>query len=207
METTNAERLAAGLPAWLPRGPETENAKLLEAVGDALDRIETDMREVRNATHPQTAGTIDQLSKLGAVVGESPRPGEQKEAYRVRVMASYQLLTSGGTLAEIISSISTLLDIPPSAIQVGETIEPGTVSFTVSGEAVQNIGVSTSDLDSLLNDQLAAGYRAEVLESGTLKYISKADYDAGNYDPTKGYDSLENGSPTGEGGTYGGIID
>lgn len=207
METTNAERLAAGLPEWLPRGPETDNAKLLEAVGDALDRIETDMREVQNATHPQTAGTIDQLSKLGSAVGVSPRPGEGKESYRIRVMAAHQLLTSSGTAGELIDSLATLLNINPRSMKFLEMTEPGTIPLTVPSEALAEIGISTTDMNDILASQSAAGYRTIISESGTLKYISKADYDAANYDPTKGYDSLENGSPTGEGGTYGGIID
>lgn len=207
MEATNAEKLAAGLPDWLPRGPETDNSKLLESVGDALDRIETDFRDVQNAVHPQTANTIDQLEKIGARMGINYRAGESRESYRIRVMAAHQLLTTGGTADDILGNVSTLLNISPESMVFLEMTEPGTVPVTVPGEALSEFGLSTENLNSILKDQLAAGYRPIITESGTMEYISEADYNAGTYDSTKGYDGLVGGQPTGEGGTYGKLID
>jgi hypothetical protein len=207
MDPTNAERLAAGLPEWLPRGPETENAKLLEAVGTGLDRIEADFREAGNAVHPQTAGSIALLEKLGARMGVSPLPGETKESYRVRVMAAHQLLTTEGTADELLGNLATLLGARPRSLKVRESTEPGTFTIAVPSEALSNIGLSTEALNDIVKDQLAAGYRPIITASGTLNYISADEYDAGDYDASAGYDGLDAGEPTGEGGTYGSLLE
>lgn len=208
MEPTNAEKLAAGLPEWLPRGPETDNAKLLESVGDALDRIESDYREVGNAIHPQTAGTIEQLEKIAARMGVEHRPNEAKETYRIRTIAAHQLLTTGGTLDDTIGNLATILDIDPAAIVLEEMIEPGTIPIQIPNEALSNVGLLPETLNSIIKDQSAAGYRPLITTSGTLEYISAAEYDAGTYDSSAGYDGLDvGGTPTGEGGTYGDLLE
>lgn len=190
MADTNIEQIAAGLPIWMPRGPETDNYKLLKAVGDSLDRMEQDMRDVQNAIHPQNAGTLGELQKLGIRMGVTLRTGESKESYRARIIGRHQALTCGGSDEELLGNMAIILNTDVENITFGEMTEPGTVPMSIPGEALTNLSLSAEDVESIINAQTAAGYRVILSESGSLRYITEAQYNAADYDSTKGYDEF-----------------
>ena len=207
MNQDEVAKLTAGLPGWFPKSPQTNNYRVLVAVGEsAADRV-AEIADVQNAVRVQDAETIEQLEKLAAPVAITHREDEPIETFRTRVIAAYQSLTAEGTIDEMIVRAATLLNIPLTAIKYEESTEAGVVILSVPKNAVNNLSISVSEFMAILSDQIAAGYRIESTTLGTLEYISVSEYDAGTYDTAAGYDTLDGSDqPTGSGGTYSGML-
>lgn len=206
MSLSNGEKLLTGLPFWLNTAENSTNRDLMLAFGESFDRLDADLDSVDSESTVQHADTLAALEKLAELVDVNHRANESKETYRIRIISAYQALTSEGTKNDILSSAATLLGVDESALTITDTSEPGVLNLSIPESALDTLAVSNSDFVETLENQLAASYRITSTVVGTLKYISKADYLAGTYDTTKGYDHLDGGSATGEGGTYSGLL-
>jgi hypothetical protein len=203
---SNGDRLFADLPAWLNKNHGSNNYALMQALGESFDVLDEYIEKVENAATPHYADTIAQLEKHGAMVGVTPRDGESVESYRTRVISGFQKINSSGTHEDILGSVSTLLNTNPESISFLPSPEDGLVRLSLPSSALDNLNISSADFVAEIQDQLTAGYRIDVQLTGTLEYISVSQFDAGAWDFDAGYDTLVNGEPTGEGGTYSGIL-
>lgn len=207
MSEKETRSLANGLPGWIPKSPESNNYKVFVAVGNSVaDRV-AEIDDVQMAVRVQQADSIAELEKLAVRVGITHRENENIETFRTRIIAAHQLLTSEGTINDLIVNAATLLDVDVEQVKYEESTEPGVVIFTIPSQAVANLNISVSEFINTLENQVAAGYRLETTTRGTLDYISVDEYTNATYDTTKGYDTLDvNGDPTGNGGTYSGLL-
>ncbi|QCC48076.1 hypothetical protein [Halobellus limi] len=207
MSSEEISQLAAGLPGWFPKSPQTNNYKVLVAVGNsAADRV-AEIADVQDAVRVQDADTIEQLAELATPVGVTHRENEPIETFRTRIIAAYQALTSEGTANDLIVRAATLLDVSPESISYADSAEAGVIVLSVPGQAVNDLSISVSEFVNILSDLISAGYRLESTTLGTLEYISPAEYDSGTYNTSAGYDGLDiNDDPIGSGGTYSGIL-
>jgi hypothetical protein len=199
---TALDELIADLPASLPTSPDTNIYAANVPVANAIEATETDIASVKNAVAVQTAESIDQLAELAKLVGVRHEGDDSLETFRLKTLGAFQLLTCGGTRNEIIKNAAEILNVSPEAFEYSQQT-PGQFSLNVPGDALTGNSLESADFADILQQQAAAGFRLDVSEAGTLRYITEAEYLAGDYDPTKGYDSL---TGDGNGGTYSGLL-
>jgi hypothetical protein len=209
---TTTERLASRLPTYFPKDPDSGNYLLLEPIAKQIDLIESDLEEIDAASNVQTAKTLDQLRLIGELVNLPPTQGETVEHYQARLLARFQTTTSEGSIEDLLHAASSILNIRKEAIFYEEpasgSTENGTASLTIPSDAFDDAALSASEIASILQGLMAASYRLSTISSGTKKFVSIADYDAGTYDGTAiGFDGLDvNGDPLGTGGTFSELI-
>lgn len=212
LDTERTEReLARGLPDYLPRGDGSNNRKLLRPISNSVDDITENIIHAEMAVQVQRAETIDQLAEIGKELELPPNEGETLEHYRARLLAESQLVTSKGTIEDVINGSAAVLgisgeDVVYESPALGST-ENGTASVRMPSDALEAAELDDQEIASYLDDLASAGARIEAVVSGTFTYISVSDYDSANHDATRGYDGLDtNGDPKDNGGTYAGLI-
>lgn len=205
-----AHGLTKTLPPWMPKDTESGNYKLFGPAGDAITRQDEDIEAVDRAATVQHADTIDQLFELAKLVDLPQRVGENKEQYRARIFAEFQLVTNEATPAELILTAANILDVTTKSINYEELAEEATIRLGVPGKAVDALAISETDFASIMDRIAAAGVRIESVKIGTFTYITPDDYNDVNFvhDPDKGYstDADLDGNPDAGGGTYSGLI-
>lgn len=205
------EDLARGLPDYLPNSPYDNNYLLLYPVAQAMQDAQHGLRSVENAIDVQNAETIDQLKEHGKMLEVPPETGESIEHYRTRLLVEYSLVSSKGTINDVIEGAAEMLGVSHSDIGYEEpaqnSTENGTATVTVPGEAVSDSDLTEGEVGDFLDRMATFGARVEGLLRGTFEYISVADYNSNDHDASKGYDGLDgNGDPKDNGGTYSGLI-
>jgi len=203
----NGEFIFRRLPPWMPRTESDGNFKLLDVVGRGFDRLDGEIQEADQATNVQTAQNKATIREIARLVDELPKQGETLEEYRLRVIASFQKVTSEGTLRDIFGNIATLLDIELEKISYEDLDANGEILLGVPGNAIDSVALTQPQFAEVLKDQSAAGYRIDVKSRGTFTYITPSAHTNKNHDATKGYDGLDsNGDPKDNGGTYAGVL-
>lgn len=216
----NGEFIFRRLPPWMPVEESDGNFKLLDVVGRGFDRLDGDIQEVDNATNIQTAESKRSIRELARIVDELPKQNETVDEYRLRVIASFQKITSEGTLEDILGNISTLLDLSIDRITYEDLDANGEILLGVPGNAIDSVALTQTKFAEVIKQQSAAGFRIDVKARGTFTYLSPDAYSGaydsanGGYDSTslssdaaKGHDGLDsNGDPKNNGGTYAGVL-
>lgn len=213
----NGSELLEGLPPYFPTDPASNNFRLLDVVGRAVDRLDADIEDVENAAHVQTAETVHQLEELAKLIEIRPHAGESKEKYRTRVLAGYQLATTEGTIGDLLFNVATILNTDITNIGYKDSTERGVAILELPAGHVNALSITSTELVEIIQNQSAAGYRIEANLRGTFTYLSTDDYSGGStYDPadlasdaTIGYDTDANDDdePDGNGGTYAGLLE
>jgi len=207
-DDTPTDYLLRRLPPWMPKDESTGNYKLVDTIGRALGRLESDVQTLDEAVTVQEANTIDQLRRLAQLVGVPPRENEPVEQYRARVIAEYQKMTSEGTPAHVINNAATILDCSPSEIGYEKLAENGVARLDVPGTALDQVSLDQNEFVSIITEHAAAGFRIEATIRGTFTYVTPTEYQNSNFDSSRGYDGLDsNGNPKDNGGTYAGLIE
>lgn len=197
------ENLVADLPGYLPRSRDSNTYQFMEPIAKGFTQVDTDVALVSDATRVQTANSIDELKKLAKLIDMRYDGTDSIDAFRVKVLAGYQTLTCEGTANEILENAAEMLGISPDSMTFVGDMSGGNVQLRVPLAALNNSSISPEDFSDALSEQIGAGFRLDATATGTLQYISEAEYLAGDYDATKGYDSL---GGDGDGGTYSGLL-
>lgn len=202
----NTEEMVDSLPQYYPREEESSNYKILKIVGNRVDELDTSIQELDNATNVQTADTSEQLKEHSKLVDLKKRQGESREQFRSRIIGKFQLLTSEGTIEDLFIFISEVLGTNVEDIRYNE-FGDFHIKISIPGPDIRNSSLTNDDIVETLKILLPAGYNIETESRGDLFYITPEQYETGDYDTEKGYDTLdEDGEPTGNGGTYSGFI-
>lgn len=197
------ERLVDSLPTAFPKDEEKNNYAVYGPVANYQSRFIEDTHNVREAKEVENAATFDQLTELAKFVGVSPRTGEGIEKYRLRVLSTFQNITSEGTPKDILNNAGYILGVSSENIDYSESNTPGLIVLGFPKAAVDNSELTTTQIVTLLDQNVAAGYNIKAIITGTLEFLSPQDYNNGLSDPSSGYDGLDvNGNPKGNGGTY-----
>lgn len=207
---TTEESLSSQLPEYLPKDPESGNYKILSTVAERLDSFEDDIDSVNRATSPQYADTIEQLERIAALVDLKPYQDETKEHFRARVISEFQLLTSEGTVTDLLNAIATILNTDIDTLRYTEehTTGSGDCQVGVPGSLLDTFQLSDTELVDIIDQLIPSSYRVTVLTRGSFTYITPADYNSDNHDSQKGYGGLDaNGNPNNNGGTYAGLLE
>lgn len=203
----SGEFLTKRLPPWMPADEANGNFKLIDAVGRGFDRLDGDIDTVDKESSIQYAQSKETIHELSKLMDESPRDDETLEEYRMRVIASFQKVTSEGTFEDLFGNIATLLDMDIRRVGYKDLDVNGETQISVPGKAVESVALTKNQLAEVIKDQTAAGYLTKVKSRGTFTYITPLDYNDGNHDVAKAYDGLDsNGDPKDNGGTYAGFL-
>jgi hypothetical protein len=211
----NGEFIFRRLPPWMPTTESDGNFKLLDVVGRGFDRLDGDIQQVDKATSVQKAENKESIREIARLIEEPPKKDETVDEYRLRVIASFQKITSEGTLDGIFGNIATLLDISPERITYEDLDTNGEILLGVPGEGIENVSLTTDEFSNTIREQSAAGFRINVKNRGSFTYLGAEYYSgSGSYDSADlesnaeyGHDGLdESGNPKGNGGTYAGVL-
>jgi len=225
---TTEEDLASNLPPWFPKDPSSGNYSLLKPIAEVLDEVNEERQAVDKAVHPTKAETIDQLQALAQLVDVDPYKNESLEHYRVRVISEFQLLTSKGTVQDLLNASSTILSTTVDRIKYTEehTQEGGKCRLGVPANPINRLELADGEFVEIVGELIPSGYSVELFKKGTFTYLSKSEwantrqsnysgsftfittttYGDSNHNSTKGHDGLDtSGNPKDTGGTYSGI--
>jgi hypothetical protein len=204
--TIISERLLAKLPEYYDASNDSTNEAVMRSVAVGVMNADALIREVEQAAHVQTASDIETLRELGSLIDVPPRETEEVEAYRARLIAEFQVVTSEATTNELIRNAADILSVSPRQIDVDENVIDGVVTLGLPRAAVESLDMTISEFVSALSRQVAAGIELVSISLGTAIYYSEDDYLASDFDPSRGYGTLDSsGNPTG-GGTYSSIL-
>jgi hypothetical protein len=204
-----ADDLAGGLPAPFPSGRASGNWALQEPAAKLMADFRADYEQVDQETTVQEAEHIASLAELAELVDLPPRTGESLAKYRARLIAEYNNLTGRGTIRGLLTAASELLDTSVEGLEYVDRWqnEPGAVELGIPQQALDDSPLTTDVVVDVLERTIAASYRLEGRALGSFTYITAADYNAGAFDASKGYDGLDaNGDPKDNGGTYAGVL-
>lgn len=207
---TPEERLSAQLPNYMPKDPESGNYRLLSTLSERIESLRGNVEQIDRAASVQKADTIEQLDRLARLVNLKPYQGETKEHFRARIIAEFQLVSSEGTIEDLLNATSVILDTPTDKIGYTEYPDtfPGNCRLSVPLSKLESIEFTNSEFVDIVGRLIPSGYSIEIYLDGTFTYISEGDYTGGNFDTSAGYDSLdESGNPNDSGGTYAGILE
>jgi hypothetical protein len=203
------EEMAAALPFYVPSGDDSNNFKLLDAIGSALESVDSDVSAVDAANTVQTATTIDQLWELAKLVDLPPESNETVAHYRTRILVWFKLVTAEGTISDIMDALVALMpDLSIDQITYTRTNENGYVLFEVPQLAIDSLEVSHSELSRMMNENAAAGFRIAITydTNASFTYRTETEYNNTTNDTSLGYDELSGGVPTNSGGTYAAMV-
>ncbi|QRV15013.1 hypothetical protein JMJ58_19215 [Haloterrigena salifodinae] len=203
--------LIRALPPFYAKDETSGNFQLLDVVGKGIDRLDFDIERVDKAMTLQEAEKAASIDRIADVVGVSRRTGESIEKYRMRTLLAFQSLTAEGTIPDMFISFASILRGDESEFwyQDWEALydEDSTFAFLVPIDRVEDSVLEPTDIPEIAAMLAPAAKTVEVQYNGSLRPVSAADYEAGNYDAEGGFGTLdENGDPAPSGGTFGGLI-
>jgi hypothetical protein len=194
----------------MPKDSESGNWDLLSPIADEIDALDADRATIDSALTPQHADTIEQLHEFAKLVGVVPRQNETLEHYRARVIARFQMITSEGTVSDLLNGISVILNTSIENIEYTEehATSAGNCRVSVPNSKLQALALSTTEFVEIVEGLLATSYRLDIFKGGTFTYITPEDYNLGLSDPELGYGGLDtNGDPKDNGGTYATVLE
>ncbi|SEL17068.1 hypothetical protein [Haloferax larsenii] len=205
------EDLVRALPAYFPKDESSGNYKLLDVVGEAIDRLDNDITTVDKAMSIQDAEKSESIDRIADAVGIKRRAGESLEKYRTRVLIEFQSLTSEGTLSDLFISFASILNADEEDFWFQDWADlygsDSRFAFLVPYQKVQDSVLEPSDIPTLADKLAPAGKEVEAQYNGSFRPVSAADYQSGNYQQGRGFGTLDgNGDPAESGGTFGGLI-
>ncbi|WP_330630653.1 hypothetical protein [Halocatena halophila] len=211
-EKSTNEELASRLPIWMPKDPDSGNYQLFTPLADTIDDLKSDLDDVNAATMPQTANSVEEIERLAIMVDVLPKKDESLEHYRARVISNYQLVTSEGTISDLLGGLATMLNVRENNFGYSEphnsTSGYGSVVVTIPLPALDQTALSGSEVASMADKLVPISYNVDILTRGTFTYINPTDYNNSNFEANKAYDGLDsNGDPKNNGGTYAGLLE
>lgn len=203
------ERMVDSLPPWLNKNPDKNNHSILSGPGEKLEAIDAEIENIEDAIHVQTATTIGELAMLADMVDISPRENESLEHFRSRTIAEYQITSAQGDINGLINGVASFLKITNSSVIYSEDPQGGgSAQLTVPGNATSRTNLTPSEVGLYAEKLIAPSYRLDVIEQGTLKYVTPEFYsDTSDWSDTPGYTGLDaDGNVKDGGGSYSGVI-
>jgi hypothetical protein len=194
--------ITEGLPDWMPKR-ESANADLLAPVAHEIKGVEKDTDHVYNVSTLQLAPTEEDVEKHAEMVGID-RTTNNREVLRAKTLVGFSKNTSQGTAPQVLRAASTLLDVAISDI---EYREPGTggglVELRIPESVIEESGIPRENFVKLVTEFCAAGFGVQILWESTFSYKTVEEYQNGEGNPSKGYNTLDtDGNIVDSGGNY-----
>ena len=172
--------------------PNTNTYKLMRAALSEADRIDTDLENIFDQHHINTA-TGDDLNKIGDLINLDRKSGESDSKYRARIKSKFRAATIGSTFDQFTQYVASVLntDLDNVDILTNYGNDPAVVSVAVQSEVYDAVDLTASEIQNILGDGVPAGHEVSTLEDGTFRLKADGDGD----DPDKGLtsDSISTG--------------
>lgn len=199
-----------GLPVWLDDGSGSNNHDVFDPAGQQISPMQLDLHDMKFEMHIQTAQEWGSLEEIGYMVDLEPTEGEHIEHFRARILAEFLVITSSGTIWNLMNGLSIILGIDVSQIADYQEYDTGwDITLRVPTMALDNTRLTAEEVAELGEKLLSPTKDLDILSRGTFYfrtpeyYNSRSDWTDYEY----GWDGLDaNGDPKDTGGTYAGIV-
>jgi hypothetical protein len=179
-----------GYPLVFTKG--SNNRKLLDVFTDVLDQADTDIENIYNQQHINSA-TGDDLDKFGELVNVERKSSESDDKYRARIKATFRASTIGTTFDQFTEFCAEILEtnIQNLNFNTPYVSNPATVVVGAEESIYTNLGFTNSEISNLLQKASPVGHNVDVVVGETFRLKSDGNTD----DATKGLtsDSIEAG--------------
>lgn len=163
--------------AWDNRGfpfiRGENNERLISTLGEQKDYVRRQLDAILQARHIKTADG-DQLDRLGAIANISRQENEGDDHYRARIIATLAAARSRGTFDDILTTVSNILQTDEVNIEITRP-SVATAEVFIETVDIENIELTTSDLETILKDAVAAGHDIRVTEQGENPFTVRND--------------------------------
>lgn len=192
---TNSRNIRQAKREWdsaLAFADNSNNRRLFDALLTAADRIDSDIEDIYEQTHIDSA-TDRELDQFGELVNVERKSNESDDKYRARIKATFRASTMGSTFDQFTEFVSVVLNTDIDNIRFLTPYErfPATVDVSANSEIYDALNLTNQDVIELLERGVPAGHEVRVFEEGTFRLKSDGDGD----DPSKGLtsDAIETG--------------
>jgi hypothetical protein len=194
---------------WYDDGTGTPNHDFFAGPGQELEDLQFDLKDMKFAMHVQTAETWGDLETIAYQVELNPRDDEHIEHFRARILAEFLVITSSGTIWNLMNDLAIILQIDIDDLADYTEYDGRQLSLRVPTSALSNTRLTADEVAKLGEKFLGPTKQLDILTRGTFFYKTPNYYsnksDWSGYE--NGWDGLDsNGNPKGTGGTYAGII-
>jgi hypothetical protein len=151
------------------------NRAFAGALGEELDYVKRNLDYILDARHINTASG-SQLDRIG-LLGDVQRQETEGDArYRARIKGTFAAARSSGTFSDINAAAASVVDADQNEVEV-RLEKGGVANVFLPFSAVDDTPLTTSDIESILNDTVVAGHRVNVFQSGSDPFIVRDDAD------------------------------
>lgn len=191
-------RMEEELPPWMP---QTGNmGELIAPVARAVDEQFSEIEDVEDSLFADSADSKAELKNIANPFSINSTPSKTLQYFRRSVKLSFRQISNSGKPQEILNSVSVILDLDVESIEF-ERKDGSLFVIKIPGGALGE-NTSKAQTQELLSRIAASTYEIELIETGTLEYISIDEYESGNYDSSNGYGTPEEHDDSSDGGTY-----
>lgn len=203
-ETTPRDRFDDWVKSAFPTEPGTTWDDFLDTLAGEFEDVLATRRQIYNQQFIDTA-TRAQLDRIGAFMGVERRRGEPDALYRRRIKVTFREYTAGGTINEVLSMSSTVLECETDKIELIESFdqEPARFDIFLNEQIVDRAAITVDEYIDLMRSIKAAGVRVNATIGAQFTYRSEYEFHNGINDPDRGYASLDGSI---EGAPYADII-
>ncbi len=184
------DNYAKNLPDCYRQDEDSNNYKILAVERHPLGKLRADLQDAYTALDLQNA-VGDTLNHYGQMVGQA-RGVATDEQYVLMILSKIMRNLSTGDYISVAKSICSTFDCEPSEVLIVEKDEPATVELVVLPLGVINkVGLTTRQTVEFVKRLLPAGVKLEsFLFEGTFEFAHAEN----EYDETKGFSDVENGT-------------
>lgn len=159
-------------------GKGSNTYKLMAALLSAADEIDSDLEDIYDSQHIDTAEGKD-LDKFGNLVNLNRNQGEPDAKYRARIKAEFAQAKSAATWDDFVEFAATVLSTNVQNIEFSTNYDgnPATVVVSADPAVYDSAALTAAELDDVLGGGVAAGHEVQVQEAGTFRLKSDGDTD------------------------------
>lgn len=165
---------------------------LLRALLSVSDRIDTDLEEIYEQQHINSATGAD-LDKWGQLVDVNRQTGESDDKYRARIKAEFRQATMETTFDQFVEFIASVLNtnVDNVTLLFNFDPDPATVTVSMQSSVFDGLNLTNTGVQDLLDGGVPAGHEVKIIEEGTFRL--KADGDVDDADRGLTSDSITTG--------------
>lgn len=153
--------------------PGSNMRKLLESLLTDADRVDSDLEDIYNAQHINSASDAD-LEKWGRLVDVNRKTGEDDDKYRARIKAEFRQGTIEPTFDAFAEFCAAVLntDIENLEFLLNLSGDPATVDIGIDTQVIENSALTATEIQELYGGGVPAGHEVQIFAGGTFRLKS-----------------------------------
>jgi len=186
------------LPPWMPRTGDV--GELIAPAAGAVDEQFSEITDVENSLFVDTADSKEELETISSPFGVKTTPSESLQQFQRSVKLSFRQISNSGHPQQILEAVSNILELSIESIRL-ERKDGCLFVLKIPGGVLEE-DTSQDEIQELLSRIAASTYELELIQTGTLEYVTPEEYNTGSYDSTNGYGTPTEHDDDSDGGTY-----